>query len=151
MKKTLVMLAAAALTIGAASAQTTMPADAGTTARPGQYGRGNRAGQANLTPEQRADRQAQRLTKELSLSADQTEKIKQMELARGQEMQALRGQASTGDDRATMRQTMQTMRTKYDTQLKDILTPDQYTKYGQMQDNRMDYRPGRRAKDRMKS
>ena len=136
MKKILVMLAAAALTIGAASAQTTMPADADTTARPGQYGRGNRAGRANLTPEQRADRQAQRLTKELSLSADQTEKIKQMELARGQEMQAMRGQASADNDRATMRQTMQTIRTKYDTQLKDILTPDQYTKYGQMQGNR---------------
>ena len=133
MKKTLVLLAAAALTIGGAAAQTTAPTDAGATTRPGQHGRGNRA---SLTPEQRADRQAQRLTKELSLSADQTGKIKQMELARGQEMQALRGQAAEDSDRATRRQTMQTMRTKYDAQLKDILTPDQYTKYGQMQDNR---------------
>lgn len=140
MKKMLVLLAAFALTAGAASAQTTT--ESGTMGQ-GQYGRGQGRGQMmNMTPEQRADMQAQRLTKQLGLSAEQTEKVKQMELARVQEMQAMRGQASAGGDRETMRQNMQAMRTKYDTQLKGILTADQYTQYSQLQQDRMNGRMG---------
>ena len=73
MKKMLILLAAFTLTAGAASAQTSA-------ATPAQ-GRAQRGQMANKTPEQRAEAQAQRLAKSLNLTADQTEKVRQLNLA----------------------------------------------------------------------
>ncbi|TPG72203.1 Spy/CpxP family protein refolding chaperone [Hymenobacter nivis] len=114
------LLAAFALTIGAASAQTTPPAGG----RP--------------SPEQMAARQSERMTQELGLSADQTNKVQQIMAARDQEMQAMRGQMQGGTaTREQMRDQMMAGRTKYDAQFKTVLTPDQYTKYTAMQAERM--------------
>ena len=93
------------------------------------------------TPDEMAKRQADRMTQELGLSADQSAKVQQIILARGQEMQAMRGQA--GGDRDKMREQMQTSRTKYDAQFKEVLTADQYTKYTAMQSDRMNRGGGR--------
>ncbi|WP_201986602.1 hypothetical protein [Hymenobacter rubidus] len=127
MKNTvLLLLAAFALTVGSAAAQTT---DAGAM----QQGRGQ--GRMQGSPDEMAKRQADRMTQELGLNADQTTKVQQILLARGQEMQSMRGQA--GGDRDKMREQMQASRTKYDAQFKEVLTPDQYTKYTAMQAERM--------------
>ncbi|WP_206780462.1 hypothetical protein [Hymenobacter amundsenii] len=132
----LLLLAAAALTAASASAQTTTPMQ-----RPAN-------GQMQqATPEQQADR----LTKQLGLSADQRTQLVTMEQARRTEMQAMHGQQPTEGDRAAMRQNMQTMRTKYDTQLKGILTADQYAKYEQQRENRMENRGNRKMKMKVKS
>ncbi|UOQ67466.1 DUF4890 domain-containing protein [Hymenobacter volaticus] len=134
MKKTLAILAAFLLTVGAASAQS---ADLTTS------GRGNRMGQGrggNMTPEQRADMQTQRLTKELSLSADQSTKVRTIALAETQELQALRAKFSSADSRQGAGQEMKAVREKYDAQLKAVLTPEQVTKFDQMREDQLDKR-----------
>lgn len=121
-KSLLTLLAAFALTIGAASAQTTPPT-------PGE-GRGR---MEQRSPEDMAKRQSERLTKELGLSADQTTKVQQILVARGQEMQAARGQAKDAGNRDQMRDQMQANKTKYDAQFKEVLSAEQYTKYTAME------------------
>jgi len=122
MKKFLLPLLALALSATAASAQT-MPNQAG--------------GRPQRTPEEMATRQTEGLTRQLGLSADQSAKVQQILLARDQEMFAMRGQLQAGTaDRQQLRQQMMAGRTKYDDQLKAVLTPDQYTKMQAMQANR---------------
>ncbi len=124
MKKLLLPLLALVLSATAASAQ----------AGPGPGGRPQR------TPEEMAARQTEGLTRQLGLSADQSAKVQQIMLARGQEMQAVRGQLQAGTaDRQQLREQMLAGRTKYDDQLKAVLTPDQYTKYTTMQANRREH------------
>lgn len=143
MKKTLVVLAACLLTAGATFAQSSDMAPAGP---------GNRMGQSrgsNLTPEQRADMQTQRLTKELSLSADQSTQVRAIALAENQEMQTMRGKFATADSRQGAMQEMKALREKYDAQIKAVLTADQATKFNQMRDDQMDKRKDK-VKDGMK-
>ena len=129
MKKSLfALLAAFALTVGTAAAQTTTPADAGA-----MQDRGRIQG----SPDEIARRQTERMTQELGLNADQTAKVQQILLARGQETQAMRGQARDAGNRDQMREQMQAGRARYDAQFKEVLTADQYTKYTTMQTNRM--------------
>jgi protein CpxP len=122
MKKFLLPLLAFALSTTAAAAQTT----------PDQAG-----GRPQRTPEEMAARQTQGLTRQLGLSADQSAKVQQILLARDQEMLAMRGQMQAGTaDRRQLREQMMAGRTKYDDQLKAVLTPDQYAKMQAMQANR---------------
>ena len=134
------LLAAFALTVGTAAAQTTTP----TAPAAGQM-QGRDYGRTQSTPEEIATRQSQRMTRELGLNADQTAKVQQILLARGQEMQAMRGQARDASNREQLRSQMQANRSKYETQFKEVLTADQYTKFAAMQDDRMDR--GREMKD----
>ncbi|RYU79443.1 hypothetical protein [Hymenobacter persicinus] len=127
MKKMLILLAAFALTAGAASAQTEV-------ARPA------RAAQPDRSPEQQADLLTRRLTKDLALSAEQADKVRQITLARVTEMHALRGKYATAGSRQGMGQDMKALRDKYDAQLKEVLNADQYGKYDQMRDEQMDKR-----------
>jgi Spy/CpxP family protein refolding chaperone len=121
MKKFLLPLLALALSATAASAQTTP----------------DQAGHPQRTPEEMAARQTQGLTRQLGLSADQSAKVQQILLARDQEMLAMRSQMQAGTaDRQQLRQQMMAGRTKYDDQLKAVLTPDQYAKMQTMQANR---------------
>ncbi|MFC6224819.1 DUF4890 domain-containing protein [Hymenobacter artigasi] len=121
------LLAAFALTVGTAAAQTTTPNDAGA-----MQGRGRQQG----SPDEMAKRQADRMTKELGLNTDQTAKVQQIMLARDQEMQAMRGQGRDAGNRDQMREQMQAGRAKYDAQFKGVLTADQYNKYTTMQADR---------------
>ncbi|MBU6122811.1 DUF4890 domain-containing protein [Hymenobacter siberiensis] len=122
------LLAAFALTVGTAAAQTTTPNDASA-----MQGRGRQQG----SPDEMAKRQADRMTKELGLNTHQTGKVQQIMLARGQEMQTMRGQDRDADNRDQMREQMQAGRAKYDAQFKEVLTAEQYTKYTTMQADRM--------------
>jgi protein CpxP len=128
----LTLLAAFALSIGTAAAQNSPPDGA---PQGGGYGR------MQGTPEEMAKRQTERMTQELGLNADQAAKVQQIQTARAQEMQAMRGQG--GGDRDKMREQMQASRTKYDAQFKEVLTADQYTKYTSMEANRMNRGGGR--------
>ncbi|MCB2379383.1 DUF4890 domain-containing protein [Hymenobacter sp. BT635] len=121
------LLAAFALTIGTAAAQT-QPA-----AAPSGPGREYR----QVSPEERATRRTEKMTKELGLSADQSSRIKQILLTRDQEMQALRGQGKpTAATRGQMGSQMKANREKYDAQFKQILTAEQYTKYTELAQSR---------------
>jgi protein CpxP len=84
------------------------------------------------SPQEMADHQAKRLSKELNLSADQSAKVEQIMTTRAQEMQALRADGSARPSR----EQMQANRAKYDDQLKQVLTPDQFAKYTTLAANR---------------
>ena len=132
------LLAICALTVGTTAAQSTATRPDGTAGA--IDGRGN--GRMQGTPDEMAKRQAERMTQEFGLTAGQTAKVQQIMLARGQEMQAMRGQARDAGNRDQMREQMQASRTKYDTQFKEVLTADQYTKYTAQQADRMSRGPG---------
>ena len=87
------LLAAFALTVGTAAAQTTPT----TSDAAGMQGQGRGYGRMQGSPEEMAKRQTERMTQELGLNADQAAKVQQIMVARGQEMQAMRGQAQSGE------------------------------------------------------
>ena len=121
MKKMLVLLTAFALTLTAATAQTTPPAQPqrATQERP------------QASPELRADRLTQRLTQQLSLSPDQAAKVREITLAQTREDQALRGKYAVGPRKGAGPE-MRALAAKYDAQLKAVLNADQLAQYGQL-------------------
>ncbi len=134
MNKSFLLLAALALTTAAAHAQTT-PAAPATQTAPLNSG-------AMRSPEQQSQNQAQRLAKELNLTADQQTKVQQLMLTQRQEMQAAIQNA--GGDRRAMGQAMRAGRDKFDGQLKTVLNADQYTKYQQIMTQRREQMRERR-------
>ncbi|HLK96667.1 MAG TPA: hypothetical protein VK364_02760 [Hymenobacter sp.] len=144
MKKMLVLLAAFSLLIGAATAQTV------TATHPARMGQGRLNDDAR-TPQQRADLQAQRFTQQFGLSTDQTAKVREIALAYHQEMQALRGKYAATDTRKGAGQEMKTVREKYDTLLKGVLSAEQYAKYDQLRDDRVEKRREKMKDTRMKA
>jgi Spy/CpxP family protein refolding chaperone len=126
MKNALLLLAALALT-SAAQAQTTPAA-------PAQTAPLNSRGGAMRSPEQQAEAQAQRLAKELNLTADQQTKVQQLMATQRQETQTAIQNA--GGNRRAMGQAMRAGRDKFTGQLQTVLTPDQYTKYQQIMTER---------------
>lgn len=99
-------------------------------------------GRGAKSPEERANNQAQRLTKELSLSADQSTKVKTVLLDTEQKREAIRSKYSGSQDKSAMRTEMQTLKGQKDSQLKQLLTPEQYSQYQSMQAERQNKRPG---------
>lgn len=128
MKKMLFLLTVAALSFASAQAQTTPPANGGN-----YQGRGMGRGM-DRTPAQRADMQTQRLTTQLSLTTEQQPKVREIFLSQANRMETLRGSG----DRQAMMQQMQDARASTDAQLKGVLTPEQYTKYEQLREDRME-------------
>jgi protein CpxP len=124
MKKTLLLLAALALTTAAAHAQTT-PTNAQASPTAPLTDRG-----ALNSPEQQAQNQANLLAKELSLTPEQQTRVQQAFTASRQERQATLQKA--GGNRRAMAQAMRADRDKLETHLKGILTPAQFTKYQQL-------------------
>ncbi|RAK66066.1 hypothetical protein [Hymenobacter edaphi] len=134
MKKMLFLLTVATLSFASAQAQTTPPANGG-----GYQGQGRGMGREQRTPEQRADMQTQRLTKQLSLTTEQQPKVRAIFLAQTSEVDAARAQMTPGSlDRDAMRQKMQEGRARYDEQLKAVLTPEQFTTYQTQREDRME-------------
>ena len=128
MKRFLLPLVAAVAISFSATAQTTPPQDGG---RP------------HRSPQEMAEHQTKRLSKELNLSADQSAKVQQIMTSRAQDMQAMRGQMQPGADRSQLREQMQANRAKYDDQFKQVLTPDQFTKFTAMEADHRSHGPGR--------
>ena len=133
MKSSLFLLAALALTT-AAQAQTAPAAADAQIATQG--------GRPLRSPEQQSENQAQRLAKELNLTADQQTKVQQLMLAQRQETQTAIQNA--GGNRRAMGQAMRAGRDKFDTQLKGVLSADQYTKYQQLMAQRREQMRERR-------
>lgn len=86
-------------------------------------------GQGQASPEERAERQTQMLTEQLSLTADQTAKVKPIILARINEQSTLRQKMQESGDRQAMMGEFRKLNEKYNAQLKAVLTAEQYTKY----------------------
>jgi protein CpxP len=94
------------------------------------------------SPEQQTQAQANRLAKELNLSAEQQTQLQQLLATQRQETQTAIQQA--GGNRRAMGQAMRAGRDKFDSQLKTVLTPDQYTKYQQLMAQRREMMRERR-------
>ena len=133
MKKLLIILAAsaAAATTGFAQAPAMQaaPAPAG----------------PQKSPDQLIERRVQYLAKELGLSPDQQARLQPLLLAQRQQMQTLREQRTTGGRRMGTAQDLKAAQTKFDEQLKAVLTPEQYTRFDLMRDEQRDKLRERRA------
>jgi len=134
MTKPLTLLAALALASAGVHAQTAPPA-APPLNNPN----------AGRTPEQQAQNQAMRLAKELALTPEQQTQMQQLMSTQRQETQTAIQQA--GGNRRAMGQAMRAGRDKFDTQLKAVLTPNQYTKYQQLMAQRRELARERRQGD----
>ncbi|MCR5889325.1 hypothetical protein LRS06_16440 [Hymenobacter sp. J193] len=131
MKKMLVLLAAAALVSASASAQTTTET---TTPSAGYQGR------AHLSPEQRAQRMTERLTRELTLTAEQAPRVQAILLAQAQETEAIRAKYAASTDRRAALPEMKAAKDKYDAQLAGVLTAGQRTRYAQLREEQQQKR-----------
>jgi Spy/CpxP family protein refolding chaperone len=126
MKKTLLLFAALGFaTAGAGFAQTT------TTAAPNTKMKAKQD-KPKKTPEQKADKGASKMARELGLNPDQEARVEQILLARQQEMQRLK--AKYGQDRKAGQADVKAAKTRYNAQLKEVLTADQFAKYNQLKD-----------------
>lgn len=86
------------------------------------------------SPAQMAKLGTQYLTKELGLSASQQARLEPVLLAQHQALMAIRTKALTGRPQPGAGQELKATLAKYDTQIKGVLTPDQYGKYTKIQD-----------------
>lgn len=135
MKKNLLLLTALALiTAGTAFAQTatavkTTGSDANQTALHQRL-----ANKGPKDPAQHADRHAGKMAKELGLNADQEARVEKLMLAREQESTALK--AKYAADKKAGRPEMKAAHDRYETQLKTILTPEQFAKLDKLKAER---------------
>ena len=125
MKKIILLMAMTVLATGAISAES--PA--------GYVQQGQGQGQGQGSPEERAARMTNMMTRQLSLSADQSTKLKPILLARATEQTELRQKMQTGDRRLAMGEAKK-LHEKYNTQIKAVLTAEQYTRYEALQAQR---------------
>jgi protein CpxP len=126
MKKSLFLLAALAFaTAGTSFAQTAAVKATGTDAKQTahHYGKGQKGPK---DPAKMADHKAGKMAKELGLNADQEAKVESLLLARQQESTALKTKYAA--DKKAGHAEMKAAHDRYETQLKAILTPEQYAK-----------------------
>lgn len=74
----------------------------------------------------------EKIKEKLGLNDDQAAKFKVITDTYKGKMQALRTDASSTADRAAMKQQVKTLRASEQSEIKALLTPDQYTKYQEM-------------------
>ena len=133
MKNSLLLLAALAFASTSAALAQAPATSAGPAAtRPkGQPGTAKeKKAKTPKSPAQKADHKAGKMAKELGLNADQEARVEQLLLARQQEAASLK--AKYGTDKKAGRADMKSAQLRYETQLKAILTPEQYTKMNQL-------------------
>ena len=79
------------------------------------------------TVDERVKARTERMARELGLSAEQVERVEVMN--RQQATEAEKDRVAADQDRAARRAAMNARRDRYDTELKAVLTPDQYTRW----------------------
>ena len=94
------------------------------------------------TSDQKADNQLKKLTKSLTLTADQSTQIRPMLLELNQKRVAMRDAA---DKRSAMKDMRDLVMTQ-DEKMKTILSTDQYTKYQDIKDEAKDRMKGKRGR-----
>lgn len=95
-------------------------------------------------PEEMATRMADGMKKELSLNDEQYKSVYNLYLKRGEEMKARRDKGQQGQqvDREARREEMKKQQEAMNAELKKILTPEQYTKFEEMQKKQQQQRRG---------
>lgn len=84
------------------------------------------------TAEEKATHRTEKLTKELSLSADQATKVKALLIQQDEQVQAIKTKHANDTDKTALKQELQTTREQNEAALKQILSPEQITKYEQL-------------------
>ncbi len=98
-------------------------------------------GNWNQTPEERATQQSALMRDSLALSDAQYEKVYELNLYYARKMQELRNDAD--GDRAAMREQFEALRQAQNDALRKVLTAEQFEKWQQIQQQRMNRRrPG---------
>ena len=95
------------------------------------------------------DRQAQELKtlkKNLNLDKEQEKAIIKFQDAFAKEVNTLRSGMSQGGDRSAMREKMNTLRTKYDADVRKVLNDEQKVKYDEMFEKRASQMQKRQGK-----
>lgn len=95
------------------------------------------------TPEERAELQAQKLAKKFNLTADQTAKIRQISLDKANRMESLK--AKNKENRQATGAEMKEIKSNWETELKGVLTQDQYAQFVKERDEKMDQRKEKRS------
>jgi protein CpxP len=141
MKKLALALVFGALSVGAVSAQTTSATKVKTNhketkikkdgAAKGQEKHGEKEAK---TPEERAEKQTQNMTKKLALTDDQVSRIKELNLQRAQQMQAIKTKYAA--EKKGRGEEMKVIMTNWESQVKSVLNTDQYAKLKAMQEER---------------
>jgi Spy/CpxP family protein refolding chaperone len=93
-----------------------------------QKGQGKREQWAQMTPEQRADKATSKMTRRYALNNDQAAKLKIANLDFANKMKSVRDTKSTMDPK-TRRDTRKGYIAEHQAAIKNILTPDQYSKF----------------------
>lgn len=86
------------------------------------------------TPEERAQKRAERLQKDLSLSDDQYKQVYDLFLSQGQQMKALK--ESSEQDKTARKEKMKSIWQSTDASISGILSSEQNTKYEQFKKER---------------
>ncbi len=84
-------------------------------------------GDKSITPEQRAEKVTERMTKHLDLDTNQALKVKDLNLTLAAKMKAIKD-ANKGD-RAAVKKEVKALRDDHKLALQDILTEEQWTKF----------------------
>lgn len=87
-----------------------------------------------------AARQTERLAQALQLDATQTKRVGEINLAYAERMQAARLAAREAGDREAARSSMQQLRNAQKTELKEVLTAEQFAQLESMEANRQEHR-----------
>ncbi|WP_281235030.1 hypothetical protein [Flavobacterium gelatinilyticum] len=104
-----------------------------------------------LTPEERTEKQLQRLTSELNLDANQQAQIKQLLAEKSAKTEKIRKERKenktklTQAEREAFKNELKAQKEAVDAKMKSILNADQYTKWHSLQEKNKD-----KAKEKMK-
>ncbi|MDJ1505986.1 hypothetical protein [Xanthocytophaga agilis] len=88
------------------------------------------------TPEQRAEMQTKRLTKEITLTADQQTQVKNILLSRAVKVDSVRADQTM--DKAQRMQQLKAIKDAGDANMQKVLSPEQYKRYLDLQEEQMD-------------
>ncbi|GEO06107.1 hypothetical protein AAE02nite_37710 [Adhaeribacter aerolatus] len=102
----------------------------------------------NISPEERATRQTEKLSQRLDLSTKQKKKLQALNLKQVQEMESFRGRNNQpGTRNQNNREGMKRLHASYDKELKDILNKKQYAKYQEERKQMQAQRENRNNRD----
>lgn len=101
----------------------------------------------NMTPEERHQKHMEKLTKELSLTADQQQKVSDLVAERDTKVKALmdqkealdtKGSQATAAEKNALKKQLMDQKKDFEAKMKEVLTADQFAKWKGMRDEGKD-------------
>ena len=86
------------------------------------------------TPQEKADHMTKKWTKDLSLTADQSTKLNALLMTKEQQVESIKAKHASDTDKKAMHADMKPVHDQFDSSMKQLLTPEQYTKYTAMKE-----------------